>query len=274
MSRALSLLALAMVTMGLLPSVAAAQGTLSATYTTQPHGGNYAPRNVVAVWVEGPAGAFVMTIDRWAATRRQHLVAWTQQAGAADADAVSGATRASHTGALTATWDLRDKLGNEVPDGTYTIRMELADSNATTAGQNAQGTFTFVKNGTAATQPGLSSGGFTGVTIAYAPAAAAASCGDGVLDADETCDPVGSCPTSCPASAEPCMVNTLTGSAAGCTAECVEVPVPDCGAPAADGEPATLTGGCTAAGRGAGPVGAALGLTLVALLATRRRRRR
>ncbi len=158
--------------LGTASSPAVAEGTLTVTYTTQSHGGPYAPAHVVAVWIENDAGAFVKTIDRWAGVRRQHLVAWTQKAGAADIDAVSGATRNSHTQPVTATWDLRDRQGQEIPDGTYTIRMELADSNATQALQNAQGTFTFTKAPGGSTQSGLANGGFTSVTITHAPGAA------------------------------------------------------------------------------------------------------
>jgi hypothetical protein len=43
--------------------------------------------------------------------------------------------------------------------------MEMADSNATTAGQNKQGTFTFVNGSTPQNQTGLSNGGFSNVTI-------------------------------------------------------------------------------------------------------------
>ena len=56
------------------------------------------------------------------------------------------------------------------PDGTYTIRMEASDTNATTAGQNNQGTFTFVKGAAPQMQTGLSNGGFTNVTINFTPA--------------------------------------------------------------------------------------------------------
>lgn len=142
--------------------------TLSVTFTSSPNGGPYAPRNVVAVWIEGNGGTFVKTIGRWAAVRVGSLVAWNGKSGG-DADAVSGATRLDHATPLTVTWNLKDKLGAAVPDGTYTIRMEMADSNATTAGQNKQGTFTFV-NGTAPqNQTGLTNGGFSNVTIDFKP---------------------------------------------------------------------------------------------------------
>ncbi len=127
----------------------------------------YDPKNVVAVWIESSAGTFVKTAARWANTRRDKLVAWVGKAGAADVDAVSGATNAAF-GTLTASWDMTARAGGAAPvDGVYTIRMELADSNATAAAQNNQGTFTFNRNGTASTQTALANGGFTNVSIAY-----------------------------------------------------------------------------------------------------------
>jgi hypothetical protein len=156
---------------GVLASPAAAQGSLSVTYNTQSHGGPYAPAHVVVAWVEDRNGTFVSTISRWAGVRSAHLVAWSQKAGAGDADAVSGASRISHTAPITATWDLRNRAGQIVPDGTYTIRMELADSNSSTTQQNAQGTFTFIKNTTGSEQTGLSNGGFANVSITYTPGA-------------------------------------------------------------------------------------------------------
>ena len=210
---------------GLSPGSAVAGG-VTVDYTTTAHGGNYAPRNVVVAWVEDGTGAFVKTIGRWAATRKSHLVAWTAKAGGADADAVSGATRQDHTQTVKATWDLKNKAGNEVPDGTYTIRMELADSNSSLATQNDQGTYTLVKGATASTQTAAKSGGFT-ATIAFTPNVSA-TCNNGKLDAGETCDPPGSCPTSCAATGDACRPNVLTGSAAGCTAACVVQPITAC----------------------------------------------
>lgn len=147
-------------------------GALTATFTTTPNGGQYAPKHVVAVWVEGSGGSFVKTIGRWSATRTSSLVGWRAQAGGADVDAVSGATILTHTAPLTVTWDLKDRAGAIIADGTYTLRMELADSNANTPAQNHQGTFTFVKSTTAQMQAALTSGGFTNVSINLDPGAA------------------------------------------------------------------------------------------------------
>lgn len=268
--------------------------TLSVSFTTTPAGGNYAPRNIVAVWIEGPGGSFVKTIGRWAATRRSHLVAWTAKAGGADVDAVSGATRSNHTAALTAMWDLRDKAGAVVPDGTYTVRMELADSNANTPNVNNQGTFTFVKNGQSSSTTGATNGGFTGVAIDYV-AVNAATCGNGALDPGEACD--GDCPTTCAPSTDACAPVALVGTAAECSATCATTTISACadgdgccpagcdstmdldctpgpgpgpgGGGSDTGVDQVITGGCAASGGGSS---ALAGLFLVGLGFARRRR--
>ena len=57
-----------------------------------------------------------------------------------------------------------------------------------------------------------------------------ASCGNGILEAGETCDPIDTCPTtgsSC-VGANACLVATVEGDAASCTAVCVMHPVQAC----------------------------------------------
>jgi MYXO-CTERM domain-containing protein len=209
--------------------VAATAGAdVTVTVTTTPNGGPYAPKNIVAIWVENQAGTFVKTIDRFAGTRKSHLVAWIAKAGNNDVDAVSGATRQDHAQPLTMTWNLRDKLGALVPDGTYTVRMELADSNASQPAQNHQGTFTFVKGPTAQQQTALTNGGFLNVSIDFQPVAD--NCNNGVVDSGETCDPAlaGSCVTTCTPSADACLPNNLVGTAATCTAACTVQPITEC----------------------------------------------
>ena len=148
-------------------SGSAASQTMQVTFTTTESGGPYRPSNIVAVWIEGAGGAFVKTITRWSNVRTSSLVAWNQTSGG-DADAVSGATRTTH-GELVVNWDLKDRQNAVVPDGTYTIRMEVADENATAPAQNNEGTFTFTKGTAPDNQTGLSNGGFTNVSISYTP---------------------------------------------------------------------------------------------------------
>lgn len=199
-------------------------GSLSIRATTTPAGGNYAPRNVVAVWIEDANGTFIKTIARWADVRKGFLVAWSAAAGV-DADAISGATRANHATPLVINWDLKNKAGVEVPPGTYRIRMELADRNSNMATQNNQGTFTFVKNGTSSTQ-NTSGGGFTDVMISFSTVAPV--CNNGVIEFGETCDPPGSCPTSCTPATNACLPNNYVGSAAMCNAACVPGYITEC----------------------------------------------
>lgn len=142
-------------------------GTLQITFTATTANGQYSPRNIDAVWIES-GGAFVKTIGRWAGTRKQHLVAWNTAAGANDADAVSGATQSTYA-PLSLTWDLKNKQGTVIADGMYTVRMESTDLNATTAAQNHQGTFTFMKGASPQMQTGLTNGGFVNVTVNFTP---------------------------------------------------------------------------------------------------------
>jgi MYXO-CTERM domain-containing protein len=209
---------------------AEAKGSVRITFTTQPAGGAYQPNNVLAVWFQNAQGQHVRTIGRWAAARTQHLVAYRTAAGTMEnvfpADAISDASRLSHAGQVVVLWNLKDKNGQVVPDGTYTIRLEVADGNSTTAGQNNQGTFTFVKGANAQTQTNLANGGFTQVTIEYDPNRIA--CGDGVVDAPETCDHSvqGSCvinQTGCAQNG--CQKTMFTGDPMQCTADCVNLPL-------------------------------------------------
>jgi flagellar hook assembly protein FlgD len=144
-------------------------GTLNITVTTTPKGGEFAPANVVAVWVEDAAGAFVKTIDRHSQVRTASLIAWNQKAGPGDIDSVSSASRIDNATPINIMWKLKDRNKQPVPDGTYTIRMELADGNSTTIADNNEGTFTFVAGPAPQNQTGLTNGGFTNVTIDFTP---------------------------------------------------------------------------------------------------------
>jgi uncharacterized protein (TIGR03382 family) len=281
---------IATLALGAFAPVASAEPTLSVSFKTTQVGGTYAPKNCVAVWIQDAQGKFVKTLGRWAGEppggRRTDLIAWTAKAGLADVDAVTGATRIDNSGILMVTWDLKDKLGAPVPDGIYTIRMELADEDVTASGQNNQGTFTFTKGLAPEMQsiPGTlgTNGSFLNVEIKFDPNANA--CNNNVVDPGETCDPPGSCPTTCAASGDACAPNELTGDAATCTAACAVRPISACtpgdgccavgctaatDSDCADGAQ-DISSGCEAGNGGGGLLAFALvGLTA---LVTRRRR--
>ena len=110
-------------------------GQLNITTTTSSAGGNYAPRNIVAIWVEDADGNFVKTLLAYAQNRRTHLNTWQAATAAAGTefnvvDAITGSTRTSH-GTRTCSWNATDYNGLLMPDGTYAVWMELTDKNAT-----------------------------------------------------------------------------------------------------------------------------------------------
>lgn len=121
-------------------------GTLTVSATTSSAGGNFAPKNIVAIWIEDAQGNFVKTLLAYAQTRKTHLNIWEASTTAAGSpyntvDAITGATKTSH-GTRTCTWNGTDVNGNLVADGTYKVRMELTDKNGT----GNYSTFTFAKD--------------------------------------------------------------------------------------------------------------------------------
>ena len=142
---------------------------LTVSFDTTAVGGTYSPQNCEVVWIENSQGTFVRTIGRWCGTRKAHLVAWSAKASVNDVDGLSGATRANHAARLTATWDRTDFSGNLAPDGSYVLRMETTDTNATMATQNHQASFAFTTGSASQVQSGLSNGGHANVDIAFEP---------------------------------------------------------------------------------------------------------
>lgn len=83
------------------PLFAQTYGHLNVNFTSSQAGGNYAPRNIVAVWVEDADGHFVKTLMAYAQNRITHLNTWQAATVAAGSeynrvDAITGSTRTSH----------------------------------------------------------------------------------------------------------------------------------------------------------------------------------
>lgn len=150
-------------------SFAQSNGTLTVTATTSTAGGNYAPKNVVAIWIEDNQGNFVKTLLAYAQTRKTHLNTWEASTTAFGSpfntvDAITGATKSSHS-TRTCTWNGTDVNGTLVPDGTYKVRMELTDKNNT----GNFSTFTFTKGSNAETQNHANVPSFASITINWEP---------------------------------------------------------------------------------------------------------
>lgn len=110
-------------------------GHLNVNFTSSQAGGNYAPRNIVAVWVEDANGNFVKTLMAYAQNRITHLNTWQAATVAAGSeynriDAITGSTRTSHA-SRSCVWNALDYNQNLMPDGTYYLWMELTDKNGT-----------------------------------------------------------------------------------------------------------------------------------------------
>lgn len=180
-----------------LGGAARATEAVTITTTTAPTASpRYAPRNVVAIWVEDASGGFVKTLLRYGGRRAANLRAWSavaRDAGTiADApDVVTGATRTGH-GPITVTWNNTDYTGAEVPAGNYTIRMELTDHNASSASGNNLASVAVHMDGLGTHEVMPSTGGFSNISLDYGEVASAAcEQASGCLDGD------GCCPADC-----------------------------------------------------------------------------
>jgi len=120
-------------------SKATSGGLLTFTVRTVTAGGNYAPKHVLAIWVEKDA-SFVKSRKVMATVRKQYLYTWVAASNYNTTDAITGATLTSHQ-THTVTWNCKDLSGNIVPDGDYKVWVEFTE-------QHAQGpvtSFTFTK---------------------------------------------------------------------------------------------------------------------------------
>ena len=103
-------------------------GDVTLTFRTVTANGSYAPRHVLAVWVEDE-NTFVKSRLVRANNRKQYLYTWIAASSYNEIDAVTGATLNSHQTHMIE-WDCTDLDGIEVPDGNYTIYVEFTERHA------------------------------------------------------------------------------------------------------------------------------------------------
>lgn len=156
----------------------ATTGTLTIDFTSVGNGGEYAPRNVGAVWIETSTGQFVKTIERWAGIRAVHLTRWNQASGGwplpfffatepspDEMDAVTAATVRPHI-AHHSTWNSKNVDGQVVPDGSYKIVIEVTESNLL---PSASAEVPFEKGTSPQTLSPSDTGPYSGLKITYTP---------------------------------------------------------------------------------------------------------
>jgi hypothetical protein len=146
---------------GDLPGAMPTRATLA--FTTKPQGGRYQPRNIGVVWIQDASGNYVTAIEIWAQRRVIYLRKWLSINPFGDsADAVSSATLQQHK-THSAVWDLKDDSGATVPDGQYTLFVEVTDKDA--AGATLSVTFTKGPEPQTVTMPDAPY--YTGITLTY-----------------------------------------------------------------------------------------------------------
>jgi hypothetical protein len=137
---------------------------LTVDFTTVTFKGQYAPKNVGAVWITNDQDVFVKTLERWAVKRSKYLVKWKAASNANVVDAVTGATRSQH-GPHSLSWDGTDVSGDLVPDGTYRVYMEFTEKN----GAGPWTSIDVVKGASPADITPANLAAFTGQHVTYTP---------------------------------------------------------------------------------------------------------
>ncbi len=103
-------------------------GQLTFEFKTVTQNGTYAPKHVLAAWIEQD-GVFVKTRLVQANNRKQYLYTWKAQSNSNEVDAITGSTLTSHQ-TRSITWDCKDLDGNTVPDGEYVVWVEFTEKHA------------------------------------------------------------------------------------------------------------------------------------------------
>lgn len=147
------------------PTIPAASTTgLNVSVVTSSAGGTYAPRHVLAIWIENSAGTFVKTLVAYVKDRDYDLTAWKTSSTGNTVDALTGATQTSD-GTISGTWNGTDVSGKVVADGTYRVCMELTDKGST----GNFSFFTFAKGLVALTITPPNAPSFSSINIKWVP---------------------------------------------------------------------------------------------------------
>jgi hypothetical protein len=109
-------------------------GTLSFSVTTTSSGG-YSPSHLLAIWIENNSASFIKTKIKYAGDGDlDHLQTWVNKSGQNVVDATTGATLTSH-GTITFLWNGTNVSGSLVPDGSYSVWLEMAWAGSLTTGK-------------------------------------------------------------------------------------------------------------------------------------------
>ncbi len=117
-------------------------GTFSFSVNTiAPSTANYGTDNLLAIWIQNSASAFIKTKIKYCSNGDiGHLSTWVAKSGQNVVDATTGPSRSSY-GTVTFLWNGKNVAGTVVPDGSYSVWLEMAwDDN-----DNTLNSFSFTK---------------------------------------------------------------------------------------------------------------------------------
>jgi len=103
--------------------------TFTFNATTSTANGQFAPRNVGALWIEDASGKFVKSLEVWGAQRLGNLTAWETNSGGNTTDAITSATHNNH-GPHSDHWDCTDTSRAPVVNGAYQACVSFAEDDA------------------------------------------------------------------------------------------------------------------------------------------------
>lgn len=118
------------------PDSTAATGSTAISFTPVRYAGAQYPAYVYAVWITDASNKYIKTVSARAANRMRYLDKWLTAAGVVaptQPDGVAGATInfPATPSPIAVSWDMKDKAGAFVPQGNYTINIQLTSSNNT-----------------------------------------------------------------------------------------------------------------------------------------------
>lgn len=153
-----------------MPAGAQTSGKLTFSCNTYAPSANWGNKHVAAIWIQNNANpsVFVKTKAKYG-HEDDHLTSWLAASGKNLVDAVTGATLSSY-GTLSVEWNGTDVSGTVVPDGDYTIFIEMGWGRDKVA-QHATSSFTFTKSGTAQQLSPNGNNNYSSININWQPTA-------------------------------------------------------------------------------------------------------
>ena len=118
-------------------------------FKTSTGNGTYGPAHTQAVWISDADGNVVRTLGRWA-DRYVKTLSWYTLSDV-DSDVKTGASKTSHGEISISGWNVTDKDGNGLVDGTYNLNIEYNEENSVSQHKMSTSVFAVVGDSVALT---------------------------------------------------------------------------------------------------------------------------